>query len=222
MKIEKEYISEVKEEEIKNLIAKLYFGDFNCTHIEGNIDFCVTNDAVIQENLFYKKEVEYFLWAEAKKPKQKDLFKMFVQLILTIGKSNELRNKIPPKFLGAFNSNKIAFISYSSIQHIFSQNDFNWNVTPSNYNTKEFKALYQLVQNTLARKSYIFDFSEDEVDLKKFIKNNFKKSKKVSLIEITKNNFISVYTRWLKEVKDSIDIDWDLAQKSNILDTIFS
>ena len=30
----------IREEELKNRVAKVYFGRFDCTRIEGNIDFC--------------------------------------------------------------------------------------------------------------------------------------------------------------------------------------
>ena len=31
----------IREEELKNRIATLYFGKYDCTRIVGNIDFCV-------------------------------------------------------------------------------------------------------------------------------------------------------------------------------------
>ncbi len=32
----------IREEELKNRVAALYFGKFDCTRIVGNIDFCVS------------------------------------------------------------------------------------------------------------------------------------------------------------------------------------
>ncbi|MEE3348709.1 MAG: hypothetical protein VZR09_01585 [Candidatus Gastranaerophilaceae bacterium] len=216
-------ISEIKEESIKLKVANYFFKNYDCTNLEGNVDFTVTEKNKQQRLSFYKIDTEYYLWAEAKKPKVKDIYKLFIQLILTIGKNDELRRINPPKFLGAFNSEKIAFIPYSKIQKVFSQNDFNWNVTPSNYETKEFKQLYELIaENLLAKNSLIFDFEKDEKELRVFIKENFKKKRNVvQQIEVTKNNFVHVYERWYQDVKDSINIDWNLAKRNNILDKDF-
>lgn len=212
----------VKEEQIKNVISRLYFSKYNCTHIEGNIDFTVTSDKVCMNDLFYQLEREYYLWAEAKATTKKDIKLLFVQLILTIGKSKELRNKIPPMFLGAFNNEMAAFIPYADIQEIFSQNDFNWNVTPSNDKTKEFKQLYNLIENTLAKKTYIFKYKDDDIALKKFIATNFKKNNgEIHQIEITQSNFVAIYTRWLSDVKNTIAIDWMEAKNQGILDSDF-
>ena len=145
-----------------------------------------------------------------------------MQLILTIGKSNKLKSLIPPKYLGVFDNEQIAFIQYSDIQRIFTQTDFNWNVRPSDYNTKEFKQLLELVEKKLNKKKTVFKFAEESDILKKFIKDNFKKGRTgFAQVEITQSNFASIYTRWLKEVKDSIDIDWEAAKRNGILDADF-
>jgi hypothetical protein len=34
-------MTQIREEELKNRIARDYFSDFDCTQIIGNIDFCV-------------------------------------------------------------------------------------------------------------------------------------------------------------------------------------
>lgn len=215
---------ENKEESIKLKVAYKFFRDFDCTNIEGNIDFTVA-DSNAQRNLFNPDEKEYYLWAEAKRSSQKDIYKLFTQLILTIGKSKELKNLIPPKYLGAFTSEKIAFIDYSAIHNIFFQNDFNWNVTPSDYSTKEFKQLYELVKELLAKDKQpnLFYYDKDEKELKMFIKKNFKRTlqKGYVQIEITKTNFSHVYRRWLDEVKPTLDIDWKVAEKNKILDVDF-
>ena len=54
--------------------------------------------------------------------------------------------------LGAFDAEKIAFIPYNDINDFFYLNDFNWNVTPSNHETKEFELLYNEVKNILEKK----------------------------------------------------------------------
>ena len=71
----------------------------------------------------YKPE----LWAEAKKGAKAVLEESFVQLVITIGKAHTFEHHLPPRFLGAFDAEKIAFIPYNNLLEIFHQNDFNWN-----------------------------------------------------------------------------------------------
>jgi hypothetical protein len=68
--------SNIREEELKNKIAKDYFGVFDCTKIIGNVDFCVTirTRNKKQKTLF---EIESLLWAEAKRGKA-DIYKSIV------------------------------------------------------------------------------------------------------------------------------------------------
>ena len=167
-------------------------------------------------------EVQSLFWAEAKKGAKKDVFESLVQLILTIGKSRVYENRLPPLFLGAFDAEKIVFIPYLSIAGVFVQNDFNWNVTPSDHKTKEFQQVYRTVKIDLANNARLFHFGEDDSQLRKFIKANFKLGRSgVQSINITKNNFTTIYLKWLKHVKPTIDIDWDKAKKNGILDADF-
>ena len=184
--------TQIREEEIKNKIARDYFSDFDCTHIIGNIDFCVTVSLRYnQQQLF--SETESLFWAEAKKGTA-DIYRSIVQLILTIGKARTFDKQLPPAFLGAFDAEKIAFIPYNAIQDIFYQNDFNWNVTPSNYETKEFKWVYEKVKDTIDKNAWLFNFDRDDKELKSFIKVNFIVGKSAfTKIKIDKNNFISIY-----------------------------
>lgn len=125
------YTLTIREEELKNKVAADYFSSFDNTKIIGNIDFCIS----MPDGLFAGQSL---LWAEAKAGNKKDIYESFVQLILTIGKEKTNENHLPPSFLGAFDAEKIAFIPYNAIIDVFSMNDFNWNVKPSNHETKEF------------------------------------------------------------------------------------
>ena len=209
------YNLNIREEELKNKIAEYYFWIYDNTKIIGNIDFCVSmhkNESLEQESL---------LWAEAKKGKS-DIYKSFVQLILTIGKSRTFDKNLPPSYLGAFDAEKIAFIPYNDIHEIFYLNDFNWNVTPSNHKTKEFKLLYEKVKNILEKNTLIFYYEKDEKELKKFIKNNFVIGKfGITKTQIDKNNFMVIYNKWLENVKLSIAVNWDIAKKKGIIDGDF-
>ncbi len=205
----------IREEELKNKVAQDWFHHFDTTAIVGNIDFTLYPK---QTNLFAQQTP--LLWAEAKTGNY-DIATMFVQLILTIGKARTFDKTIPPAFLGAFDFKKIAFVPYISIQDIFYINDFNWNVTPSNHDTKEFQLIKQRIEATLKEKTYAYDYLKDEKQLKTFIKNNIAKASTKSKIRIDKNNFTPLYLRWLEVVKPIIDVDWDELKKSNILDADF-
>ena len=150
--------NKIREEELKNKVAVDWFKQFDTTEILGNIDFSVFPK---QDNLFGR---EPLLWAEAKTGDY-DIATMFVQLILTIGKARTFDKTIPPAFLGAFDFKKIAFIQYINIQDVFYLNDFNWNVAPSNHETKEFKLIKERIEKTLNEKSYIFDYENFSISL---------------------------------------------------------
>jgi hypothetical protein len=208
------FYKNIREEELKNKVGQDWFKQFNTTEIVGNIDFTV----------FHKKETKTdrtpLLWAEAKTG-DFDIPSMFIQLILTIGKARTFDKTLPPAFLGAFDYKKIAFIPYNIVQDIFYMNDFNWNVTPSNHETKEFKLIKERIEKTLQNNSHIYEFSKDEKDLKHFIANNVAMASEVNNVKIDKNNFIPIYLRWLEIIKPNIDVNWDNLKKANILDSDF-
>ena len=156
----------ILEEELKNKVGHDYFAPYNHTDIIERIDFAVAHP----ETFFGQKH--YFLWAEAKRANS-DIYKALAQLILTIGKARTFERLLPPNYLGVFNSQLIAFIPYWEVQDIFSQNDFNWSVTPSDHNTTEFEQVYNRVKNILERNAYHFQFGTDDKELHTFIKENF-------------------------------------------------
>ncbi|MCB0536511.1 MAG: hypothetical protein KDE33_03185 [Bacteroidetes bacterium] len=204
----------IREEELKNKVGVDWFKLFDTTEILGNIDFTVFPK---QSDLFGRTPL---LWAEAKTGNY-DIPTMFVQLILTIGKARTFDKTLPPAFLGAFDFKKIAFVDYINIQDIFYLNDFNWNVTPSNHETKEFKYIKERIKAILKIKTYVFDYQKDEKILKNFIKNNIAKATTKSKIKIDKNNFIPIYLRWLEIVKPIIGVNWEELKRANILDSDF-
>jgi hypothetical protein len=204
----------IREEELKNKVGADWFKQFDATEILGNIDFTVFPK---QDSLFGRTPL---LWAEAKTGNF-DIPTMFVQLILTIGKARTFDKTLPPAFLGAFDFKKIAFIDYINIQDIFYLNDFNWNVTPSNHETKEFQLIKDRIEAVLKTKTYVFEYQKDEKVLNTFIKNNVAKATTKSKIKIDKNNFIPIYLRWIEIVKPIIDVNWDDLKKANIFDSDF-
>ena len=175
----------IREEELKNKVGADWFKQFDTTEIIGNIDFTVFPK---QDSLFGRTPL---LWAEAKTGNF-DVPTMFVQLILTIGKARTFDKTLPPAFLGAFDFKKIAFVPYISVQDIFYLNDFNWNVTLSNHETKEFKLIKDRVEATLKKNTTVYDYEKDEKDLKHFIANNIANSTETAKKRKDKNNFIPI------------------------------
>ncbi|MDD2964311.1 MAG: hypothetical protein PHQ65_04815 [Bacteroidales bacterium] len=207
----------IREEELKNKVAHDYFWLHDCTKIIGNVDFSVC----IHQSLKGPSEQESLLWAEAKRGAS-DVYKSIVQLILTIGKARTFDKFLPPAMLGAFDAEKIAFIPYNEIHEVFYLNDFNWNVTPSNHATKEFQLIFEKVRDVIESKALLFDFQQDDRELKKFIKTNFVVSKfGLTKTRIDKNNFLVIYNKWLQSVKPTIAVNWDAAKNHGFIDGDF-
>jgi hypothetical protein len=117
-------------------------------------------------------------------------------------------------------------LQYNAVHDIFYQNDFNWNITPSDHKTKEFQQIKSIVEKTIEEKNLLFSFDKDKQILKEFIKNNFISGSEMfpeltAHLQINKNNFIPTYNRWMEIVKPSINIDWDMAKKQGIIDGDF-
>ncbi|EAI7933224.1 hypothetical protein CRG15_00540 [Campylobacter coli] len=203
-----ETLLKLSEEPLKSKIKDLYFSKFN--YVGAKIDFCIT------QNLGLLGEIN-LLWAEAKQGKS-ELKKSFVQLVLTIGKY-KFYTEQTPNLLCAFDGEKIAFLPFSSLQEIFYQSDINFSVTPSNHKSKQFLKLLKELDSIL-NTAQIFYYEKNDEELKTFIKENLT-SENISKIKIDKNNFVSIYHKWNKMVKDTISIDWNLAKKSGIIDADF-
>ena len=169
------YSASLREEELKNKVAKDWFSAFDTTRIIGNIDFCVDIPAT---ELALGFEAEPMLWAEAKAGNRKDIVASFVQLILTIGGEHTADKNLPPHFLGAFDAEKIAFLPYNAVLDVLGKNDFDWTVAPSDHESKEFKELYALAKGAIEKNKLLFRFSEDANTLRRFIKANFRSGRR--------------------------------------------
>lgn len=212
--------SKTREEEIKNRIRDRFFKEYDATPILGDIDFAVT---LRQDNGHDFFDREFFLWAEAKSGIKEDILASFVQLIITIGKARTHEKLLPPRFLGAFDAEKIAFIEFHNIMDVFYQNDFNWNITPSDHDTREFHKLYDLLHDQLSQQIFLFYFDKDEKELHRFIRANFKQGKqRTDAVNITKNNFLFVFQRWVEEVKPFIDVNWEDVPSTSVVDFFYA
>ncbi|MGP1363326.1 MAG: hypothetical protein ACTTKZ_06550, partial [Bacteroides sp.] len=205
----------LQEEELKLRIGEEFFSRFDCHSRIGKIDFCVS----MCKTSTHTNEMRSLLWAEAKRGSISDIYKPLVQLILTIGKVRTFDSYLPPLFLASFDAEKIAFLPYKEILPFFSLNDFNWNVAPSDDATREFGLLYDTVKTTIDHLAYIFRYEAHEKELREFIRVHI--SENFESIQINKNNFVSIYQRWLAQVQPSIDVHWEEFKKRGITDGDF-
>ncbi len=186
------------EEELKNRIAQRYFKKFDCAGIIKRIDFTVKS---ARTNGVHPDE--YFLWAEAKQ-QPTDVYKMLTQLIVTI--KQDAYNILPPKFVGCFDSEKIAFVEYNEVLPIYAVNDFNWSQTPSQVDDKSVATVKKIID----RKNVItFYYGKDDDEIRNFVEQNFIEGGSLLSTLIDKNNFIFVYQKWREMVMPSINADWD-------------
>ncbi|MBR4613390.1 MAG: hypothetical protein IKO40_11830 [Kiritimatiellae bacterium] len=210
------YDPTLKEEEIKNKVAADLFPSYDCTRILGNIDFCV-QPKYLGPTLW---ETESLLWAEAKNGIHKDVAPLFAQLILTIGGEKTFDRHSPPPFLGAFDSEKIAFLPWHTVLDLFFRSDIDFSAKPSDWTTPAFAHVLGLVQPVVDTNLVLFQFGDP--DVAKFLKKNLVVGATgTSQLQVTRNNFPFVYQKWIKVVKPSIAINWALAQRQGIHDADF-
>ena len=215
------YYGSILEEELKNKVGGEWFAGYDTTHIIGKIDFAVAVPAAGQ--LPSDAECpEYLLWAEVKQGTGHDVVESLVQLILTIGRARAYERHLPPAFLGAFDAEKMAFVPYHCVMDVFAQNDFNWNVAPSDHQSKEFQQLLGLLSTLMKKQLVLFRYASDEKELRQFIKQNFRTGLDgVKQIQVTINNFTHIYRKWCEEVKPTINGNWDKLKEAGIIDADF-
>jgi hypothetical protein len=204
-----EFYSSIREEELKNRVAADFFGAYDCTRIVGNIDFCVSAKVRDSHQMSFMPE-ETFFWAEAKNHPT-DIYQMLAQLILTIHNESSRLDLQPPRFIGCFDNEKIAFVEYHNILPVFSLNDFNWTQTPSSVDNKTIETLRGIL--TLEKVS-VFRFGDDEAEIKNFIRKNLVLGLSADFsMHVDKNNFIFVYQKWRNSVLPYIDAPWEILKK---------
>ena len=212
------YPSSIREEELKNKIAADFFGAFDCTRIVGNIDFCVSPKRRDPRQMTFVPEAP-ILWAEAKNHPT-DVHRMLAQLILTIkgiGRAAcpHAADLEPPRFVGCFDNEKIAFVEYHCILPVFNLNDFNWTQTPSAVDDKTVETVRGVIPQD---KIVMFHFGADDAEIKAFIARNFTSGESPALATpIDRNNFTFIYQKWRAEVMPHIDAPWDVLKKKYAL-----
>ncbi|MDR1216285.1 MAG: hypothetical protein LBK25_06360 [Treponema sp.] len=214
-----------KEETLKSLVHEDYFSGFGYEPNIDNIDFVIT-DKGARGDLFSDGtgSSTHFLWAEAKKGAH-DLFALFTQLLLTCRKTYEKAEYLAPPWLGAFDQNTIAFISFHEILPIFAEPDFNWNTTPSNHTAADFQKAKDKVKRLIGEKIAVYTFGADDSEIQEFIRTRFAAGAGASLKSpITKDNFVQIFIKWVKEVKPFINIpkdEWAEFKQRGVLDCDF-
>jgi len=213
-----DYSGTQKEETFKAAVFRDFFSSSKYAYEPniGNIDFIVTEAKTLKGNMWKR----HYLWAESKKGVA-DIPSMLTQLVLTIKKTYEKGEYLPPPYLACFDTVKIAFVPFHDILPIFNDNDVNWNVTPSNHTTDDFLKTQKKVEKLSKKNIVIFDFDKDKKEIIDFINHNLVAGNMTSKSPINKNNFVIIYNKWLDKVKKSIAIDWSMVKKSGIIDGDF-
>ncbi len=203
--------SNLNEEPLKIQIKAEFFKDKK---------FLYSGDNKIDFMLSYKHSNTTLpvLWGEAKRGDFDDLDKAFTQLLLTIGKHRLYTHHTPP-YLCAFNAFRMEFIAFNdTITSFFYKSDIVFSITPSNHNTEGFKHALDAFKAMCKPHKLVFDFKTQSQECKEFIKNNLNSSHLLNKIQIDKNNFFTIYQKWLEIVKPTIDINWEAAKTKGILD----
>jgi hypothetical protein len=214
-----------KEETLKGLVYNDYFSRFGYEPNIDNIDFVIT-DKKARDDLFSEGpgSSTHYLWAEAKKG-TRDVFDMFTQLILTCKKTYEKGEHLAPPWLGVFDEARIAFVSFHDTLPIFTVTDFNWNITPSGHETEDFRKAREKIKNLIGAKMAVYNFGADDREIHEFIKTHFTADGGASVKSpITKDNFVQIFIKWIKEVKPCINIskeEWVEFKQKGILDCDF-
>ncbi len=202
--------SNLNEEPLKSWIKAEFFKDKKFLYSGDKIDFMLSYK--------HSNATLPILWGEAKRGDFDDLNKAFTQLLLTIGKHRLYTHHTPP-YLCAFNAFRMEFIAFDdTITSFFYKSDIDFSITPSNHNTEGFKHALDMFKAMCKSHKSVFDFKTQSQECKEFIKNHLNSSHLLSKIQIDKNNFFTIYQKWLEAVKPTIDINWEVAKTKDILD----
>ncbi len=202
--------SNLNEEPLKSQIKAEFFKDKKFLYSGDKIDFMLSYK--------HSNATLPILWGEAKRGDFDDLDKAFTQLLLTIGKHKLYTHHTPP-YLCAFNAFRMEFIAFNdTITSFFYKSDIDFSITPSNHNTEGFKHALDAFKAMCKSHKLVFDFKTQSQECKEFIENNLNSSHLLNKIQIDKNNFFTIYQKWLEAVKPTIDIDWEVAKTKGILD----
>jgi len=207
----KEFASVKSEHDLRLKVCDAFFDDYSVDVEDERIDFLVYHE---RDSFF----TETLLWAESK-DKPTDVFDMFAQLLLTIKKKYD-SGEMPPKYLGVFDKEKIAFTEFCNALDIFRLNDFDWTERPSSVSKKTVNQVAKYLKNITE-----YRFADSTAEIAEFIRTNFALGKVgTTKAQINKNNFVIIYNKWVKEVLPTIDLseaEWEELKKNGIKDCDF-
>ena len=189
----KEFAKIKSEHDLRLKVKDAFFDEYSVDIEDERIDFLV----------YYERSgffTETFMWAESK-DKPTDTIEMFAQLLLTIKKKYD-SGELPPKYLGVFDKEKIAFVEFYNAHDIFKLNDFNWNERPSSVSKATVNKVAKYLKNIVE-----YRFAENLAEIVEFIRTNFSLGKiGTTKAQINKNNFVTIYDKWVNEVLPTIDL----------------
>ena len=214
-----------KEHQLKNFVFDDFFNrkGFSWEQEVGNIDFILTARETRGGDLFQTGAVHH-LWAEAKKGTH-DVYTMYTQLILTVKPTYEKGEHLAPSWLGCFDQARISFVPFNDILPVFNETDFNWDTTPSDHTGADFRKAREKVKALIGAKLVLFNFREDESEIKAFIHAHFVMGAGGNVKSpITEANFVQIYYKWIKEVRPAINMskaEWADYKKAGVLECDF-
>ncbi|WRE47312.1 hypothetical protein KVE17_06905 [Helicobacter pylori] len=203
--------SNLNEEPLKSQIKAEFFKDKKFLYSGDKIDFMLSYK--------HPNAILPILWGEAKRGDFDDLDKAFTQLLLTIGKHRLYTHHTPP-YLCAFDAFRMEFIAFNdTITSFLYKSDIDFSIAPSNHNAEGFKHALKAFKAMCKSHKLVFDFKTQSQECKEFIENNLNSSYLLNKIQIDKNNFFTIYQKWLEAVKPTIEINnWEVAKTEGILD----
>ena len=211
------YPLNIREGEVINRVREDWFDKYDTVRQIKDIDFSVYEP----EELSLLSEPYPYLWAEAKRGNSTDMEDNLVQLALTIGKFGLYKEMMQPVLIGAFDAERICFLEFDYILHLFSEPWVDWNLTPSDHRSEQFKRAKAFLAEGLTHR-IMFNWVSDEKVLKRFIKTNFtRQNRDARKIEINRTSFVSVYFKWCESVRDTIAVDWAFLARNGIHDRDF-
>jgi len=207
----KEFAKVKSEHDLRLKVSDAFFDDYSVNVEDERVDFLVYHP----KSEFF---TETFMWAESK-DKPTDVFEMFAQLLLTIKKKVD-SGEMPPKYLGVFDKEKIAFTEYHNALDIFHLNDFNWTERPSAVSKKTVNQVAKYLKNIVE-----YRFDSNLAEIVGFIRTNFALGKiGTTKAQINKNNFVTIYNKWVREVLPTIGLSnglWKSLKESGVGDCDF-
>jgi hypothetical protein len=221
-----DYSAVKKEEQLKSLVRDDFFMQFGYEPDIDNIDFVISAKSERGASLFNDGAgtSAHYLWAEAKKGIC-DIYDMYTQLILTCRKTYADGVYLAPPWLGCFDQTRLSFVPFNDVLPVFSLIDFNWNTTPHDHTSLDFKKARRAVEKLIGAKVFIFNFSSDERDIRQFIQQNFIVGANAAVKSpITEANFVQIFYKWVKEVRPTINMtneEWAEYKKADILECDF-